>query len=399
MAGILPWAPSYNYDPANRLFNFNGSSGDPSLSVAAPTLGGAETEWFQANPEDQQFDTPQNLAGVPNQSGVGGNPGINATPPILNLTPQYLSQMFPNGLPAATPTTAATSSVGAPDLVSNIMSAANGIPQVAAPSVLGELGSELGPQALENNVLGALAPQFKAQQQALNEQLAAAGIVGGSAPGATVDLAAQQNQQAAAALAPYEQSAEQMRLNAATTDAGNALTASGANASNAIGTGNNLSQLIMQAALANQSTGAQVGEWNAGALNAGNQFNVANLIQGGQFDINNYQQMQQLAAQLQNQDYLAQLQLQGQLATGGQAGQTGAFQPTFYQPPQTNLSGFAPVPTATSGGAPSTAPNNPAEYNGQVAGGSGNPPYTVNPNPYSTAGAQRMTSQIMQRAA
>ncbi len=92
---------------------------------------------------------------------------------------------------------------------------------------------------------------------------------------------------------------------------------------------------------ANQNAAMQGGQFNATSQNQNQQFDIANMIKAGMFDTSNSQQMQQFLAQLQQQDYLTKLGLQGNIIGQGQQGATNAFQPVFQQPSPVNYSGLA----------------------------------------------------------
>ena len=151
--------------------------------------------------------------------------------------------------------------------------------------------------SIVDSISQALQPTFKQGQRGLTEALANAGIVGGSTVGAEGALANQQQQQATSAEAPYILQGDQMG---------------------------------QTAALANQS-----------ATNAANQFNVSNAINGGMYDSSLQAQQADTLAGYQNQDYLEQLGLQGNVITNGQTGQTSAYQPVYQQPSQSNYGGLA----------------------------------------------------------
>jgi hypothetical protein len=318
-------------------------------------------------------------------TAAGGAPVSNATAPgtaqdaSATIQPEYLSQLFPNGIPQTTTYQSGTpQQVQSPSQVAAILQASQSLPQVGTSnvgtsnvgtnSILGTVGNQIGAGALQNEVTAAMQPQFTANQHALDEELANAGISGGSSLGAQVDLGNTEDTQLAGALAPYEQTAQQQTLAAATSDAGNQLTASGQNASNRLGAsttnaanqltasgqnagnaltvGNDQVNNILQASTANQTADQNNSQYNATAANAQGQYNTSNLLQAGTFDANAYNTGNQQAANINNQDYLQQLLGQQQLASGGQAGQTSAYTSTFQNPSAGTLSGFAPTISA-----------------------------------------------------
>ena len=243
--------------------------------------------------------TPESLA----QEGTAAKSGTAATGSgTSSLQPTYLSQLFPNGLPQASTTN-----------VSNV-------PQVGAPSTSG----------ITSSIMAALQPQFAQQDQAETESLANAGIVGGSTTGAMGALGNQQQTQALSAMAPYILQGDQMQQTAQQD---------------------------------NQQTALQGGEFNASAANANSQFNIADLIKGAEYDSSLQAQQAQTLAGYQNQDWLAQLGLQGDVITGGQTGQTNAYEPVYQQSSPTDLSGLgttlasAFAPTSNMNGTPTSATN------------------------------------------
>lgn len=231
-----------------------------------------------------------------------------------STTPSYLGAMFPNGLPQAMVATAGQTQ------------------PVYSQSAMQMMNGSLDPGALTAKIMAALQPEFAQQQHGLTESLANAGIVGGSTAGAEGDLARSQTTQAAATLAPFEQTANAQRLAGWQSDTDAAL----------------------RAAQGNQAVAQQGNQFDASSLNSGNEFNIANLIKGGMYDTSNFNSMQQFIDQMQNTDWLQQLGIQGQLATAGAGAQSAAYQPVFQQPATANFSGLASAfaPSATSQPAP-----------------------------------------------
>lgn len=313
----------------------------------------------------QPSTTPQPLATA---TLPPAQPGPAAPPAAGQLTPAYLSQLFPNGIPQAGAFQAPSpEQVQAPNLVNQIMQASGQLPQVQSSSVLDKIGGQLGGNALEQNVVKAMGAQFAGNQHALDESLANAGIVGGSTTGANVDLANSENTQLAGVLAPIEQTSQNQILSAAQGDQSNAQTASGQNVGNAVSTGNNSLQAIMQAYLANQAANNQTGQFNTGQANQLGEFNTSNQLQAGNSDVNAANNLQSQQLNIQNQDWLQQLIGQQQLASGGAAGQTNAFTSTFVNPASTSLSGFVPNISMPS---PAAQPPTPAPTTTVNAGGS-----------------------------
>jgi hypothetical protein len=270
----------------------------------------------------------------------GSNGGGGSTAPAAG-TPSYLSQLFPNGLPQTNVATAGPApQVNAPNVLQHIGDAASslpkienrdvhapqisglpttaqamgGIPTATAPrvgssdvlsqlgkpsvtpqsvgtqSVLGAMGGSLDPGALTRAITAQMKPEFERENHALTESLANAGIVGGSTAGAVGDLSRQQQQTEAAALAPFEQTANAQRLQGATTDAGNALTGGIANQgadlnAKQFGTGLTYSTAAQDAARrltagqSNQATGADLSKFNVGTAVGSTQSDLQRLIQ------------------------------------------------------------------------------------------------------------------------
>jgi hypothetical protein len=158
----------------------------------------------------------------------------------------------------------------------------------------------------------ALAPQFQQQQNALSEQLAAEGIVGGSTAGAEGALADNQITQTLGQIAPTILGANQQLLGAS--------------------------------------------EFNAGANNQGSQFNTTNSLNAAQYDTGTGNSFLSSILGINNEDYLAQLQAQEALDAGAAGGQTGSFQPVFQQPTPTSFSGLGGAFTQQT-------PNSSTTYN------------------------------------
>jgi hypothetical protein len=234
--------------------------------------------------------------GSTTQSGAADGGAGTSAPGQSALQPSYLSTLFPNGIPQDTAAT-----VGSVPSV--------GTSTVTAPST----------SSIVDSIQAGLAPQFAQQDQAETEALANAGIVGGSTTGALGALGLQQQQQAMSEEAPYILQGDQMGLTAQQTNAGNTLTASEQNAGNAL----------------------SGGEFNASSENAAGNNNVANELGAGEFDIGQGTNASEYLAGIQNQDYLSQLGLQGNVITEGEGAQTGAYQPVYSQPSAPNYTGLA----------------------------------------------------------
>lgn len=311
---------------------------------------------------------------------------------FASLQPSYLSSQFPNGIPQANAATVGGvpsiqpgqvpgfGQVGAPAQVN--AQTINGIPQVNAQQVTGpqSIVSQMGgaqaysPQAAIQAAQAYLMPQFQQQDNALTEALANAGIVGGTTGKALGDLGSQQQTTLANQIQPFIQQEQSLHQSATTTDnansiqtsianqmadlqsqgmdqatalqtattnAANSLQAQGYNAQMAYQIASQNAQASQQAQQANQAAALQGGEFNASNLNAGQQFNISNLLNTANTDNNSYNQFLQYLAGLQNSDWMSQLGATANTATAGLGATTNAFQPVYSQPSPTNVGGLA----------------------------------------------------------
>lgn len=220
------------------------------------------------NPNMRQMPNP-----VPGQANPV-NPVSGAMPPS--------NQPFASGGQTQSTTMSAGGGGGAP--------AAPGLPSATAAQV-GNVPS-VTPPSLPNfasTVLAGLQPTFAQEDNALSNELADAGIVGGGAPGAMQQLQLQQGAQAQGAIQP------------GLID---------------------IAGLNTQAQEANQGSALNASEFNAGAQN-----------QAQQFDINNILQL----LGMQNTDWLSQLGAASGFAGGGLNALTSAFNPMFYNPSSSGI--------------------------------------------------------------
>lgn len=301
-----------------------------------------------------------NAAGKPQILGANGQPVTTpsaptaaapnpvAAPNFSSVSPTYMSQLFPNGLPQAQANT-----------VGSVPQASASTATPYTQTATGVSTQGLGPEAMIAQILGAEQPIYGQQSQALKNNLASAGIVGGSMAGAQNDLSMSQLQQSLAAIAPYEQTAQQTRLGANEFNAGAQNTAAGANASalnsnsqfNA-GALNNMSQY-------NTSNLVNTNNLNSSILNANSQFNTNNALNAGQVDANASNTILGQLLGFQNQDYTTQLNNQEALQQAQMTGVNAAGAPVYQQPSQPsfgNLAGAfgsaaAASPKAAGGGA------------------------------------------------
>ena len=346
----------------------------------------------------QQGGTPQ--APPPPTPTQGGDAFV---PSPLNMTPATIAQQFPNGIPQLNPQqVTGIPQVSAPDLgalpnvsagqVSGRQIAAN---QIADPnSIIGGMGgaSAYSPENSVAAISGYMQPQFEEQQRALTANLANAGIVGGTAPKASADLGRQQQTTLQNDIQPYILQRLQMQQAATTQDSanslqtqeanqganltaaqlnqGNALQAQGMNQNaNLTAQQTNLSaaeqqmlarlQAQMQAQQLNQGAAMQTGQFNVGQANTAMAQNIQNLLNTGQIDAATYNQMLSQISGMQNQDWLAQLGAQTNVATAGMGAQVNAFNPNYQQPSGGGFSGlasaFAQPPNYTTGAATRTS--------------------------------------------
>jgi len=276
-----------------------------------------------------------NINAALNAAGVGQNqtpnaattnaasPTNNANPiaamqaPNQSVTPATIQGQFPGGLPSYTPSGVANQ------------------PSVTAQQIM---GTSVNPTTIDPNMSIAateayLQPQFQQQDAALTANLANAGIVGGTAPQAQAQLGQQQQTTLQNDIQPFLQAG-------ALANQSTNLQGQLANQSNAFNVATANQGANLNAQQFNVNTGLQGSEYNATAQNQAQQFNIQNLLQTGQIDAATANQMMQYVMGMQNQDWLAQLGAQTNLATTAEGGQNAAFNPTYQQPPQINLGGF-----------------------------------------------------------
>jgi len=239
------------------------------------TLAGTST----SNPTGTSTNTSQNVAGALNTL----------------LTPQYI---YPNGVPTSSTAT---------------------INQVPTSNI------NLSNPQYASSILQMLQPQFQTQDQALQNQLAASGVVGGPSAQALAQLQSQQQQTFQGDIQPELLQQESLNLQQNQGNAANQMTA--------------LTQ-------------------NANAQNANNQFNTSDAIKNAEFNSSLQSGDASTLAQLLYNQWAQSGDWQYGLATGAAGAQTGAYQPIYQQPQPVNFSSlgssFAPTPTYT---------NNSSTYN------------------------------------
>lgn len=267
---------------------------------------------------------------------------------MAQISPTYLSSLFPNGLPQVSPVGVNTAPYSSSGLASQILQSYNPVLSSAGsqvstvnPSSLPTIDtSQYGSTPFTQEIVSAMQPVFQQQQQGLTEALANAGIVGGSTTGAVGNLATQQIQQLLGALAPSQLSANQQQLAAQQFNIGNqnAATFGNQNAQNSLL--NEVLGLTVPAAVQTSGQGLNAGEYNASALNAGQEFNTTNDLNAAQYDTGTANSLLTQILGMQNSNYQQQAGIQAGLQEGAAGGQTGAFQPTFSQPAPVNFSGL-----------------------------------------------------------
>ena len=238
------------------------------------------------------------------------NPAAAAANPLQSVTPATIQGQFPGGIP------------------SYMASGVGNVNQVSPTTV--------NPQMSIAATEAYLQPQFQQQNQALTANLANAGIVGGTTAQAVGQLGQQQQTTLQNDIQPFLQAGA--LANQSTNLAGQQ---------------------------SNQSAALQGGEYNATQQNQQQQFNIQNLLQTGQIDAATANQMMQYVMGLQNQDWLAQLGAQTNLATTAEGATTSAFNPVYQQPSGTNLSGLGSAFASNNTGqaaAPAAAPTNIYNY-------------------------------------
>lgn len=269
---------------------------------------------------------------------LGGLLGGGTAGPQSALTPSYLSDMLPGGVPTSSPAQVAgmpfISAQQISQLPSMVAATMGGAPQMN-PALVGAVpqpGAErvgglpqmdpntIDPSSVTKQILAGLSPQFAQQNHALDESLANAGIVGGSSAGAHVQQGLQQQNEATAAIAPYIMQAETQNQAAK-------------NRGQEFNIGNTLQQRV-----ADVSSGNEMSRFNAGnvlqalfgnqaAMNRGQEFNIGNLQQNKALDtaaLNRAQEFN-IGNELQRRTTNQSTDLQGQLENRNTARDTAFY--------------------------------------------------------------------------
>lgn len=231
------------------------------------------------------YDSSSKTQQTPQTATTASN--YSAAPAAVN--PSYMSSLFPNGVPQVQ---------------------ANGISGANAAGGAPIDASQYGSSAMTNEILNALSPVFAQQQRALTDNLANAGIVGGSTAGAEQDLANNQITQALGQLAPIQQTANGQMLGAQEFTSGQQQQNNQFNAS--------------------ADQGAQT--FNAEAANTANNTNVGNTLNAATTDVATRNNLLAQILNYTNSNYQQQMQDQYGLATGAAGGQQSAFVPVYQQP-------------------------------------------------------------------
>jgi hypothetical protein len=308
-------APGGGFNTYYQFTDANGQVINYGEDAQGNSTGWSEPQGPNTSAQQGGFGSFQGLTGADPSLAVPGQQAQQTTEQTMasNLTPDYLSQLFPNGIPTSSPST-----------VSDV------------PSVVQNMGSQLDPTQFSKTVLSGLNPEFNREQQTLNEGLASAGIVGGSTAGADAQLGLQQGAQAQSALVAPILQLLGYNVNAQTSD---------------------------------QSAALNAGEFNSSQENAGQQFDISNLIKSAMFDAGQGTAAGQTAAQMTNQDWLALLGANTGVIQSGLGTNTGSFTPVFTQPAASGGgfaslgAGLAPAPTINTNftGTPAATPGQGTE--------------------------------------
>lgn len=318
------WTESYN--PAIGAYYTDPTTGNYYSPTGQP-YGNPDTTVAQGDPwavntlNPQAPGTPAAINGLtaqqvmsPGSTTTTGGGGAQTGTVDFNYSPSTISSQFPNGIPQINP------------------QQVTGVQSVNA--------QQISPWQAVNATEAYLNPQFQQQDQALAAELASAGIVGGTSGQAQAQLGQQQQTTLQNNIQPYLQTAA---------------------------TSNQSANLAAQEA--NQGTNLAGQEFNAGQGNTAQSQNISNLLQTAGTDASTYNAMQQYIMGLQNQDYLANLGAQTNLATTAEGATTSAFNPVYQQPSTINLSGigsaFAPS-NYNSSVTPSPTTNQTTNYNQQA---------------------------------
>lgn len=245
------------------------------------------------------------------------NAVTGSAPPSYNLAPSTISSQFPNGIPQV-----------------------NASQISGVPSVYDQMGgaSAYSPQTAINATEAYLQPQFQQQDNALNQSLANAGIVGGTSAKAFGDLGSQQQTTMQNTIQPYLTQEQQAKQAAMTGDQSAYLNASGT---------------------------------NVNSQNQANQYNASNQLNTAAQDSASYNAMAQYLAGLQSGNWQSQLGAQTSIAETNATNQTSAFQPNYQQPPAVNVGGLTNAFTMpTTNAATGSSGGGTTNYYGSGSSGS-----------------------------
>jgi hypothetical protein len=320
-AGSMGFNPSYVDD--NGDYGYNGVSQDPALSVGGyGSEAAAQAAWFAQNPSYGQYLTDPSVAANggpsgPNLTGLGGNaPGAGTAAPAA---PGGTASGLPTAAQVQTTAPAPISAFGATPSVTPTYANATGY----APSYANATGyapsyaqaaqqgfATTGAATVDPNAnygylnreeaanAASLQPQFQAQDQAEQDQLAARGI---SSSGAAQDLTNQLYEGQGATLASMNAPAIQQQsgytqadiaANQANTQGALTYNAGAENAALANNAGYQQQTGLTNAAAGNAASAynatnaQQVGLTNAAAGNTASEYNATNAQSTGLYNAN-----------------------------------------------------------------------------------------------------------------
>ena len=306
---------------------------------------------------DKQYQTDQytGKSTAPSSSSSSGSSSNAVSPAYIN--PASVPQLNAKTV-GALPSVAAQSVKGA---------TAAPVANIDAQGIMNSSGlstEDLSGGDFSTAIMNMLAPQFKNQQQQMNESLASAGISGGSTAGAQTELANAQNSQAQGLLQPELLQLLGLQNTRDTTVAGDLLAGATQNQNtqsannqfnagqlNQVGEFNSGQNLAAQDT--NQATNLGAQEYNAGQQNTAGSFNIANLLQAASGNQNAYNQFLSEIQSQNEQTYLGDLgAVSGQAQTGQSIGTTR--QPVYTQPSYSGMN-FGSALGSLGGGTNATA--------------------------------------------
>lgn len=259
---------------------------------------------------------------------TGNTSSYQTAPPSLSnisassINPSYITSQFANGLPQVTAqgTTGAYASPG------------SAVTPSYSPGGENINSGQYGAGAMTNEILNALGPTFAQQNMGLTDNLANAGIVGGSTTGALGALDQSQITQALGQLVPAQQTANTTQLGAQEFNSGQQ------QANNQYNTTNDLTAQTYNSGQQqannqyNATNALNTQQYNANAANTANGANVTNALTAAGTDSSAYNNILSQILGYQNANYEQNQQDQYGLDTGAASGQQQAFTPYYEQP-------------------------------------------------------------------